>query len=112
MFSPHAFDGDRATVSPFWQFTFHHETAHWVRWQSSSIGMLLSALQRARGITANNALCNLDKKTRTRVIEDALNGVPIWTLESGYAPGFAGEDFALSGQFWLDHYVAYKVLFD
>jgi hypothetical protein len=112
MFSPHAFDGEEAGESPFWKFTYQHEVAHWVRWQSSSIGLLLSALQRARGLTAYKALCGLDTRTRAQIIYEARNGAPIWTLESGYAPGFAGEDFALSGQFWLDQYIAYQVLLD
>lgn len=111
MFSPDAFESDPGSRD-FWHATYQHEIAHWVRYQTSSIGLLLTVLQRARAITAQRAINELPDSTRAAVVNRLRAGQPLWTFDSGYDPSLAGPEFAVMGQAWLDLYYAYQLLFD
>lgn len=85
----------------FWLTSYQHEVAHWVRWQSSSIGLLLTLLRRAQVITAANTLSNLTERGRELVL-DLRHTRPLWSFRTGFEPELISHDFALAGQMWLD----------
>ncbi|MFE7236387.1 hypothetical protein ACFVAF_38475 [Streptomyces sp. NPDC057596] len=111
LFSPDRYESD-PDARDFWNATYQHEIAHWIRYQTSSIGLLLVLLQRARAITAQQAIQELPGRTRDQIIQRFRAGHPLWSFASGYDPSVAGAEFALMGQFWLDLRFTYEVLFD
>lgn len=96
----------------FWKAAYLHETAHWMRYQSSTIGLLLTLLQRAKAITAMRAISELPRLLRVDLIRRLRSGTPVWSTERGFDPNHLGEDFALMGQSWLDLQVVFTLLFD
>ena len=95
----------------FWASEMLHENAHWKRLHGSSIGLLLTSLQRARLLTATSALRSVRGEDRIRLLS-RRKSQPIWSFESGFEPELIGEPFALSGQFYLDLKYAYRAIFD
>lgn len=88
----------------FWLTSYQHEIAHWVRWQSSSIGLAVTLLRRARAITALNTLNRLNRRGREYVV-DLVKQRPLWSYSAGYDPMLVAkfdDQFALAGQMWLD----------
>lgn len=110
LFAPELADGPE-DGRYFWSTSFQHEVGHWVRWQSSSIGLLLSLLRRARTITACNSLNRLTDKGRAWII-DFVKARPLWSYAAGYEPNLVDPDFALSGQMWLDMLCLESLLLD
>jgi hypothetical protein len=111
LFADQPFEGGEQSRD-FWLATYRHETAHWVRYQTSSIGLLLTLLLRARAVTGQRALNVLPRDARSRVMRQSLTGTPIWHFGGGFNAEFAGHGFALQGQAWLDLEYAYQLLFD
>lgn len=111
LFADQPFEGGEQ-ARDFWLSTYRHETAHWVRYQTSSIGLLLTLLVRARAVTGQRALNVLPRDLRSRVIRHSLDGAAIWRFGDGFNADFAGHGFALAGQAWLDLQYAYQLLFD
>ncbi|MCX4598446.1 hypothetical protein OG819_55950 [Streptomyces sp. NBC_01549] len=111
LFSPDRFESDE-DARDFWHATYQHEIAHWVRYQTSSIGLLLVLLQRARAITAQRAIQEVPDRMRDQIVERFRAGHPLWSYESGYDPSMAGSEFALMGQIWLDLRFTYEALLD
>lgn len=111
LFSPDRYESDE-DARDFWNATYQHEIAHWVRYQTSSIGLLLVLLQRARAITAQRAILELPDHMRDQVVERFRAGHPLWSFESGHDPSVAGDEFALMGQIWLDLRFTYEALLD
>ncbi|MGW1026323.1 hypothetical protein ACWD4J_21970 [Streptomyces sp. NPDC002577] len=111
MFSPTKYLGE-PDAREFWQATLQHEVGHWIRYQTSTIGLLLTLLQRARALTSQRAINGLPNRIRSQILERMRSGLPLWTFERAYDPDLAGEDFGVLGQSWLDLYVTYQMLFD
>ena len=111
MFSPDRFEG-ADLARGFWKATYLHETAHWMRYQSSTIGLMLTLLQRAKAITAMSAISALSSSSRATLVRRFHSGAPVWSTEGRFDPGHLGDDFALMGQSWLDLQVVYTLLFD
>lgn len=98
------------STNRFTMSSYVHEKAHWIRWQGSSIGLLLTLVRRARAIIALRAFGRLSHERRTKLRESSAYRA-IWTFETAYEPDFISPDFALDGQAWLDlHYLEGRLL--
>lgn len=100
LFAPDTADGPADGIH-FWRTSHQHEIAHWVRWQSSSVGLVITLLRRARAVTALEQLDRLNMVGRQRVV-DLAKQRPLWSYATGYEPKVVDESFGLSGQMWLD----------
>jgi hypothetical protein len=88
-----------------------HEMSHWIRFQGSTIGLLLHHLRIARDSTGLGALISLNSTGRARIDARRRESRPVWSYAEGFTKAI-GERFGLSGQFWLDIDLTRRFIFD
>lgn len=109
LFSPAK--GEGAIDLFYWNAALLHEHGHWMRWQSTSMGMLQTLLRRAAAITAHNSLATLARPGREKLV-GVSEERPLWSFETGYEPSLVDHHFALGAQSWLDMDYAADLFFD
>ncbi|XVV12449.1 hypothetical protein ACQP2X_47960 [Actinoplanes sp. CA-131856] len=89
---------------------FAHESSHWVRYHSSTIGISLSLMKYASERLIRDFVFALDEKERRALMRAKKEKSNFFGFQASFPS--ASEELSKTRQFWLDLRYAYKALLD
>ncbi|MFC9995854.1 hypothetical protein [Nocardia sp. NPDC127526] len=93
-----------------WHYKYLHEINHWIRFHGSSIGILLTFLQRSRDALATTLLNSLSNNEKLILSYDRSNGHKLLDYRDSYIVRNSDPQICNLGLDWLDLHSAFLAL--